>query len=218
MLRRYRPILMRPDKWDAMTAAEWDEVPQPMRTLAYRQMMAYWVGYYDVGRDYGLPPRVVSNMLSAIVMTESWFEHRAVGINRDGSRDVGPGGASEYARRRLRELFYLGLVDVRLDDEMYDNPWMATRFVALWMALMLDEAGGDLVLAVRAYHSGIEEASDSLGTDYLGTVRRRLTVFIRNQTPPPGWDYVWRKGRELEREEWPWLSGRAPVPTLRPRS
>ena len=209
MFARYRPILMSPDTWDVMTATDWDDVPQPMRTLAYRQMMSYWAGFYGVGRAYGLPRRLVSNTLSAIVMSESWFDHRAVGVNRDGSRDVGLGGASEYARRRLRELFDQRVVDVRLEEDAYDNPWMSTRFVALWMSLMLDEAGGSLDLAVRAYHRGIADANDEFGEQYLTIVHQRLFVFIRNQTPPPAWDYVWRKGRTLEGEEWPWLSGSA---------
>lgn len=206
MLARYRAILLSPARWDAMTVSDWDDVPQPIRTLAYRQMTAYWSGYYDVGGKYELPPRAVSNMLSAIVMSESWFEHRAVGPNRDGSRDIGLGGASLYARNRLRALYDAGVIDVRLDDDMYANPWVATRFVALWMSLMLDEARGDLDLAVRAYHRGIADASDATGAAYLSTVRSRLTTFIRNQHAPPAWSYVWRRGRELEAEAWPWLA------------
>lgn len=206
MLARYRPVLLSPARWDAIPASDWDDIPQPIRTVAYRQMMAYWSGYYDVGGKYGLPPRVVSNMLAAIVMSESWFEHRAVGPNRDGSRDIGLGGASEYARRRLRDLHDVGVIDVRLDDDMYANPWVSTRFVALWMSLMLDEARGDLDLAVRAYHRGFADASDAVGAAYLATVRSRLTLFIRNQHAPPAWSYVWRRGRELEQEEWPWLA------------
>lgn len=206
MFDRYRGLLMNPRQWDRMHAADWDLVPQPMRTVAYRQMVAYWTGYYDLGRRYALVPGVVSDTLAAIVMSESWFDHRALFVNRDGSRDLGLGGASDYARARLRQLHERAIVDARLEDEAYDNPWQATRFVALWMLLMLEEAGGDLDLAVRAYHRGITDAGDSFGTVYLNTVHRRLARFIRNRDAPPAWDYVWTKGRDLEREEWPWMA------------
>src|SRR5687767_7689357 len=52
MLMRYRELLFAPTRWDAMTAHDWDWVPQPIRTIAYRQMAAYWAGFHDVGRAY----------------------------------------------------------------------------------------------------------------------------------------------------------------------
>jgi hypothetical protein len=207
MLRRYDHVLMNPRAWDAMDAADWDAVPQPVRTVAYRQMIKYWSGYYEVGAGVGLSPRTVSDTLAAVVMSESWFDHRALAIDPDGNRDVGLAQASTYARQRLRQLYDLGLVDAHLSDDDYYNPWTATRFVALWMALMLEEAGGDLDLAIRAYNRGISEAHDDTGAQYLAAVMRRRARYIRNEDPPPAWDYVWRKARKIEQAKWPWMGG-----------
>ena len=204
LLHHHRGSLATPAAWDRLSAADWDDVPQPMRTVAYREMVAYWAGYYDVGASYALPPRLVADILAAVVMSESWFEHRASHTNRDGSRDIGLAGASEYARERMRQLHRQGLVDVALGDADYYNPWKATRFVAIWMSLLLDEAAGDLDVAVRAYNRGIVDAWDRIGTAYLESVHRRLNRFIRNGDAPPAWDVVWRRAREVEREEWPW--------------
>jgi hypothetical protein len=36
-------------------------------------------------------------------------------------------------------------------------------------------------------------------------VQRRRRRFIRNQDAPEAWSWVWRRARDIEAEEWPWL-------------
>jgi hypothetical protein len=197
LLQRYTRLLNTPAVWDAMTAFDWDDTPQPVRTVAYRRMIAYWSGFYDVGGKYQIPAPLVADTLAAIVMSESWFDHRARSVNRDGGVDLGLGQASPYARQRLRALHARGMVDVELQEDDYVNPWAATRFVALWMRLMLDEADGDLDRAVRAYNRGIADAGDRIADAYLATVQQRRRRYIRNVDAPPAWSYVWRRSRTL---------------------
>jgi hypothetical protein len=210
MIAHYGGVLWSPASWDQMDAYDWDLVPQPVRTLAFRNMLAYWAGYYAVGVEYGLPPRRVADTLAAIVMSESWFDHRGLLVNSDGTKDIGLGGASEFARERLHELYRQGVVDIDLSDEAYVNPWMATRFVAAWMSLLLHETEGDLDLAIRAYHRGIARAADRRGSAYFEMVEQRLHRFIQNHGAPPAWDHFWRRGRELEAQEWPWTAASRP--------
>ena len=195
MLRRYTAVINTPAVWDHMTVFDWDEVPQPIRTVAYRRMVAYWAGFYAVGAAFALPPWLVADTLSAMVMSESWFDHRARSRNRDGTWDLGLAQASQFARQRIRQLHARGLVDVEFADEDLANPWRATRFIAVWMTLMLDEKDGDLERAVRAYNRGSADAMDSLGAKYWATVQQRLTRFIRNGDSPPAWDHLWRRAK-----------------------
>lgn len=206
MLGRYGDLLANPWRWDHMSADDWDAVPQPMRALAFRHMAEYWSGYYAIGAAHGVARGRMANSLAALVMTESWFDHRAVNVNRWGNRDLGVAQASDGARERFRSLFRGGAVDVHLEDEDYFNPWKGTRFVALWMAQLLDELEGDLDAAVRGYHRGTARARRGEGQAYLETFRQRLHVFILNEGESPSWRYLWRRDRELLAHAWPWLA------------
>ena len=116
MLRRYAGILNNPSAWDRMDAFDWDAVPQPIRTVAYRRMIAYWSGFYHVGAASTCRRGTIADTLAAIVMSESWFDHRARSVNRDGTWDVGLGQASFFARQRLRDLHASGRVDAALTE------------------------------------------------------------------------------------------------------
>jgi len=48
-------------------------------------------------------------------------------------------------------------------------------------------------------------AHDRFGSLYFQTVQSRLNRFIRNRDASPAWDYLWRKAREVERQDWPWM-------------
>lgn len=203
MVDRYASLLAAPAVWSVMGPADWDRVPQPIRTVAYRQMVRYWATHYRVGERWGLQGGLAADTLAAIVMSESWFDHRGLCVNRDGTADIGLAGASQFARERLRQLHAHGVVDVSFADGAYLNPWNGTRFVAIWVSLLLEEADGDLELAVRAYNRGIARARDARGTAYLAAVRRRLERFIRNRDAPPAWQHVWERAAAHEARQWP---------------
>ena len=138
-----------------MTAADWDDVPQPVRAMAVVGMIEYRVRFYEVGAAYELDSTLVMRTVKAVAMSESWFDHRAFYVNADGSADIGIGGASAFARDALRRLHARGAADFTLADDEYDNPWLATRWLAFWLRLSLDEARGDLGLATRAHNVGM---------------------------------------------------------------
>lgn len=187
MLARYGALVSARRTWPTMTATDWDIVPPTIRAMAFVGMIEQWLKVYDVGEAYELDPRDVTRTAKAIAMSESWFNHRAAAVNRDGSRDIGLGGASEFARDVVRRWHADGRVDFTFTDQEYFNPWKATRWLAFWFGLMIDEARGDLDLAVRAYNWGIGRAEAGEGHDYLALVRRRRTRYFEGPSFSPTW-------------------------------
>jgi len=135
-------------------------------------MLEYWTAYYGLSESFGLPAADLSATLSAIVMAESWFDHRAWFQNQWGNRDIGLGQCSNRCRRELAALGKAGGIDFVFTDDDYFNPWHATRATTVWFALELQRAGGDVNLAIRAYHRGFDAAVRGEGEPYLANVRR----------------------------------------------
>jgi hypothetical protein len=187
VLDRYGWLTTARDAWTTMTPEDWDSVPQPIRAMAFVTMIEHWVAFYRVGDAFALDPRDVLQTVKAVAMTESWFDHRAEFVNRDGSKDVGLGGASEFARRLIRRWHLQGKCDFTLTDDEYANPWLASRWLAFWFDLMLHEAGGDIDLAIRAYNWGIGRAIAGAGGPYLQIVQRRRHRYFEGPSQSPTW-------------------------------
>jgi hypothetical protein len=187
LLDRYGSLATDRHAWRTMTADDWDAVPQPARVMAIAGMIEYWVGHYRVGADAGLDHQLVLHTVKAIAMSESWFEHRAVYRNADGSLDIGLGGASDFARRTIRRWYVDGRCDFTMTDADYYNPWLASRWIAFWFQTMLQEASGDLDLAIRAYNKGLGDALRGEGDDYLAGVRRRRRRYFEGPSHSPTW-------------------------------
>jgi hypothetical protein len=65
--------------------------------------------------------------------------------------------------------------------------------VAVWFELMLQEAGGDLDLAVRTYHRGWSLASRGKGEAYLANVICLRRRYIRNENASPAWQFLFAR-------------------------
>jgi hypothetical protein len=191
MVEQYGYLLRAPREWDRMTASAWDLVPQPIRAIAFMNMMRYWSGYYQVGARHRLLRGTLTNTLNAILMVESWFEHRAVSTSRSGNRDLGLGQASDYARATMARLFRSGAIDFAPDsDAAYFNPWVATRMTAIWLELMIGEQRGDLNAAIRAYHQGSPQSDSEAAEVYLSNVVQKRRRFMRDQTGTASWELL----------------------------
>ena len=189
--RRHEHVVRAPSRWDRMHARDWDPVPQPIRAMAFIEMVRYWSGYYHTGSVYGLPRGAVTNTMSAILMIESGFVHRASYTNGAGNRDLGLAQASDWTREALPKLHRVGRIDFAPAAEAdYLDPWQATRVLVIWFGLMLDETRGDLEAAVRAYNRGGPQARAGAGEEYLRLVMDRRQRYFRATSASPAWNFL----------------------------
>ena len=192
MLGHYRHVLDGPEIWAQLSIYDWDHIPHPIRAFAFQRLIEHWTRYYDVGAGYADNPEIVAQTVSAIVMAESWFEHRAIAVNPWGNRDLGLAGCSNHCRRVLEQIAAEGRLDFVLDDHEYFDPWNGTRVAAVWFGRELVRAQGDMDLAIAAYHRGMNAARRGEGTDYAANVKRLRRRYIQGQASPPAWAYLQR--------------------------
>lgn len=185
--------------WNRMSASDWDNVPQPVRAMAFLVMIEDWTRFYDVGQPFDLTVAQVLPTIQALAMTESWFDHRATFVNADRSVDMGLGGSSAYARDVIRRWYKDGRCDFTLADADYYNPWHAARFLVFWFGVMLHEANGDVQLAIRGYNWGVPRARNGAGEDYLTTVQDRRSRYLDDHGRSPTWTWLMAQRRLLLR-------------------
>lgn len=191
----YADRLGGPPVWNGMTALDWDLVPPPVRVAAVLRMIDSRVAQMAGPGVDRRTKMILSDTIAAIVMVESWFDHRAVNINPRGDRDLGLAQASAWCRATLARLYRQGLVDFNVADDEYFDPWVASRVATFWFLRMLTESDGDLGLAIRAYHRGIARARQGAGQQYLEAVMSKRVRYIRNTSAAPTWRSVFERAR-----------------------
>ena len=189
MLVGYAPVLRR-TSWDKMTIADWDAVPQPMRAAAYLRMVHHWTAARGVGAEFGLSTAQAAQTVAAIIMAESWFEHRAFNENPYGNQDLGLAQCSDYCRRTIAEMAAAGELPFSPTEADYLDPRIGSYIATVWFERELRRAEGDVPLAIRAYHRGLGAAMDEKGDAYLEKVERLRDQYIRTQRTSPSWAYL----------------------------
>ena len=193
MIRAYAGVFSGPDVWRHMDAGQWDDIPQPIRSIAYLRMIWHWAILEDVGGEFGLTSEKLAQTIGAIVMAESWFEHRALNENAWGNRDFGLAQCSDHCRETIAAMVARCEILFRPREDDYFNPWIATRIATVWFERELLNAGGDIDLAIRAYHRGLRDALDVKGDAYLARVQRLREHYIRAQARSASWNFVVRE-------------------------
>lgn len=190
MVRAYGWLFDGSAVWQRMAPRQWDDVPQPVRALAFLRMIWHWARVEHLGDEFGLQAERLAQTVAAIVMAESWFEHRAINQNEWGNRDLGLAQCSDYCREELVVMAQEGVIAFLPAPWDYFDPWVATRIGTVWFERELLHAWGDVHLAIRAYHRGPGNAMDERGDAYLARVLRVRERYIRTQRASPSWKFL----------------------------
>jgi hypothetical protein len=190
MAHVYAPLLRDPAAWLELTVEDWDKVPQPIRAVAFLRMAHHWAVSRQLGAEFGLDPVRMGQTVGAIMMAESWFDHRALHVNPWGNRDVGLAQCSDYCRHTLERMAADGEIPFAPIGDEYFDPSIASWVATVWFERELRQSGGDVERAIRAYHRGQHNAMDEKGTAYLANVRRLRERYVITQRTSASWRFL----------------------------
>ena len=132
----------------------------------------------------------MAQTIGAIIMAESWFEHRAFNENPYGNRDLGLAQCSDHCRRAIAVMAAAGELQFSPTEADYLDPRIGSYIATVWFERELRRAEGDMSLAIRAYHRGLDAAMDEKGDVYLAKVEQLRDRYIRTQRTSPSWAYL----------------------------
>ena len=77
-------------------------------------------------------------------------------MNRYGNRDLGLAQCSDYCRRTIAAMAAAGELDFSPTEADYLDPRIGSLIATVWFERELRRSAGDVSLAIRAYHRGLE--------------------------------------------------------------
>jgi hypothetical protein len=190
MVHVYAPLLRDPAAWLDMRVEDWDKVPQPIRAVAFLRMAHHWAVSRQPGAEFGLDPVRMGQTVGAIMLAESWFDHRAMHVNAWGNRDMGLAQCSDHCRKTLEDMAVNGEIPFAPTDEEYFDPSIASWVATVWFERELRRSHGDVDRAIRAYHRGQDNAMDEKGTAYLANVLRLRERYVITQRSSESWRFL----------------------------
>lgn len=169
-------IYLHPKVWETMNLEDWENVPGIIRFAAFLKMIEEESNKKNIEDHIYEEIFSARQIMTGIVLTESFMEHKAVGRKDEGLTQISP-----YAKQHLKkypEFSHLRKIDLF-------NPYISIKAGTTWFKSCLINAHNDLDVAIAAYNVGIKKARNNTprAKKYRNTVYTRISDYITSQEP-----------------------------------
>jgi len=180
-------IYLHPSQWKSMNSEEWDDVPGVIKLGAFLKMIEI-ESIETKLTDYFLGSELsAKQVMAGIILTESFMFRNAVWNDDKGLTQISP-----YAKNKLKN--YPDFKHLKKIDLF--NPYVAIKAGTKWFKNALEDANGNLDIAISAYNTGINSAKRN--TKYARKYRsvvydRILDYVVGDETKSATFKYVRNK-------------------------